>query len=226
LKVNIFFQHPFWFYCYQLGNKRNKGSIVVKWLWRLGIGYTLVVLTIILAGCISKPNVDVEQNITNTDDNASMNVDLFPKSRLATGKTVFIFDPNNHKWAVYDADGILIRIGSASGGRDFCPDINAPCRTIVGTFTAYRESGPECVSNEFPVGKGGAPMPDCIFFHEGYAIHGASVVPDYNTSHGCIHVTVPDAQWIETQIKPGSTVIVLPYSEPLKDVDAPDATED
>jgi lipoprotein-anchoring transpeptidase ErfK/SrfK len=127
---------------------------------------------------------------------------------------VFIFDPNCHVWAIYDQEGNLIKTGPASGGKDYCPDIDAPCRTIVGKFTAYRESGPECVSNEFPVGKGGAPMPDCIFFHNGYAIHGANVVPNYNTSHGCIHVKIADAKWIETEIKPGSTIIVLPYYEP------------
>lgn len=62
-----------------------------------------------------------------------------------------------------NASGTHFKVGLASGGKDYCPDLKQPCRTIVGTFTAYRESGPECVSNEFPVGKSGAPMPDCIF---------------------------------------------------------------
>jgi lipoprotein-anchoring transpeptidase ErfK/SrfK len=96
--------------------------------------------------------------------------------------------------------------------RNDYPDIDQSCRTPVGTFTVYRERGLDCASNEFPVGKGGAPMPDCIFFHGGNAIHGASFVPKYNTSHGCIHVTMDDSEWLEKQMKPGTaTVIVLPY---------------
>jgi hypothetical protein len=142
---------------------------------------------------------------------------IFPKAIPGTEKTAFIFDPNYHKWAIYNETGTLVKTGPASGGRDYCSDIKRPCHTIVGTFTAYRESGPECVSNEFPVGKGGAPMPDCIFFYKGYAIHGARVVPNYNTSHGCIHVTTTDAKWLESQIKPGDTIIVLPYANDNND---------
>jgi len=132
--------------------------------------------------------------------------------RQGTGKVVFIFDPNQPAWALYDRYGYLVRTGPASGGKDYCPDVGRRCRTIVGTFTAYRESGPECVSSKYPIGKGGAPMPNCMFFHKGYAIHGSYDVPNHNASHGCIRVKPDDAKWIDTHVNPGATVIVLPYN--------------
>jgi len=145
---------------------------------------------------------------------ASANGTSFPRMRPGTGKVVFIFDPTQPAWALYSRYGYLVRTGPASGGRNYCPDVGRPCRTVVGTFTAYRESGPECVSSKYPIGKGGAPMPNCIFFHKGYAIHGSSDVPNYNASHGCIRVPPEDAKWIDTHVNPGATIIVLPYNKP------------
>ena len=135
----------------------------------------------------------------------------FPRMRRATGKVVFIFDPKQPAWALYNRDGYLVRTGPASGGRNYCPDVRRPCRTVVGKFTAYRERGPECVSSKYPLGKGGAPMPNCIFFYKGFAIHGSYDVPNYNASHGCIRVRLEDAKWIDEHVNPGATIIVLPY---------------
>jgi hypothetical protein len=137
--------------------------------------------------------------------------DVFYRRISPVGKTTFVFDPNAHAWALYDKQGELMRTGPASGGRNYCPDVGRPCRTIVGTFFAYRASGPECVSRKYPLGKGGAPMPNCIFFHKGYAIHGADHVPNYNASHGCIRLKRPDAKWLDAHLGLGDTVIVLPY---------------
>ena len=103
--------------------------------------------------------------------------------------------------------------GKGVGGKDFCPDINRPCRTIEGTYAVYRIENEDCTSKTFPIGEGGgAPMPHCMFFHKGYAIHGSNLLPDENASHGCIRVTKPAAQWMnENYLKPGALVKVLPY---------------
>ena len=45
-------------------------------------------------------------------------------------------------------------------------------------FSVKRKGLPSCVSSKFPLGKGGAPMPYCMFFRGGYAIHGSPRIID------------------------------------------------
>ncbi len=135
----------------------------------------------------------------------------FAAHRTATGRKVFIFDPRQHAWALYNRQGELMRTGPASGGKNYCKNLGRPCRTVVGKFTVYREKGTECVSSKFPLGKGGAPMPNCMFFYKGYAIHGSYDVPHGHASHGCIRVKADAAAWLNSHINPGATVIVRPY---------------
>ena len=135
-----------------------------------------------------------------------------PRRIEATGNRVFIFDPRMRKWAAYDVKGKRVKSGIASGGSHFCPDINRKCHTPVGTFRVYRTGGEGCASTQFPLGRGGAPMPYCMFFHEGYAIHGSPDVPNFNASHGCIRVQPKLAKWLnESFITHGTTVIIRPY---------------
>lgn len=136
----------------------------------------------------------------------------FASTRPATGKNVFIFDPKQLAWGAYSPQGQLIRTGIASGGADYCADLGSRCHTPVGAYTVYREGGPNCKSTLFPLGKGGAPMPNCAFFNGGYAVHGSYDVPAYNASHGCVRVTPSDAAWLDDNVfRPGTTVIVKPY---------------
>ncbi len=137
----------------------------------------------------------------------------FPSTRPATGKNVFIFDPSQAAWAAYDGNGNLVRDGFGSGGQDYCSDIDSTCRTPSGTFHVYRKDGADCKSNIFPVGVGGAPMPYCMFFHGGFAVHGSyHVVPGQNVSHGCVRVTPSDAEWLTHNFMSiGTTVIVKHY---------------
>ncbi|HRE32591.1 MAG TPA: L,D-transpeptidase, partial [Candidatus Berkiella sp.] len=83
-------------------------------------------------------------------------------------------------WAAYDSQGELVNSGRVSGGRSYCSDINKKCKTATGTFKIYEKRGASCKSKIFPVGKGGAPMPYCMFFHQGFAMHGSNAVPNYN----------------------------------------------
>lgn len=124
----------------------------------------------------------------------------------------FVFDPRRLTWAAYDPDGNLLRYGKASGGRGYCADIRRGCRTPSGSFRVHAKQGANCISSKYPVGKGGAKMPYCMFFKGGYAVHGSYDVPRYNASHGCIRVPPQDARWLNYNFMAiGTRVIVKPY---------------
>jgi hypothetical protein len=130
---------------------------------------------------------------------------------LRGGHTV-VFSPRGNYWAAYNENGHLVRSGRASGGKSYCPDIHRGCRTPVGTYRVYSKGGPGCISKKFPVGRGGAPMPYCMFFHGGYALHGSYEVPNYNASHGCIRVVPSDARWLnQSFVSTGTRIIVNSY---------------
>lgn len=135
----------------------------------------------------------------------------FAKQRPAAGVPVFIFNPKTHKWGLYNANGILLKTGAASGGKNYCPDTRRACRTPSGTFHVIAKKGASCKSSKFPIGKGGSPMPYCTFFTKNHAIHGSYDVRPYNASHGCIRVYPSVAPWIQKHLPMGSIVIVLPY---------------
>jgi lipoprotein-anchoring transpeptidase ErfK/SrfK len=136
----------------------------------------------------------------------------FPSYRDTGGKKVFVFDPNQTAWAAYDSSGNLIKTGNASGGKDYCADVGRRCKTPAGSFSVGRKGSASCVSSKFPIGKGGAPMPHCMFFKGGYAIHGSYNVPNHNASHGCIRVKPSAAAWLSSSfINIGTKVIVKSY---------------
>lgn len=144
-------------------------------------------------------------------------INHFPKTQAATGNKVFIFDPQFHAWAVYDADGHRVNIGNGSGGKVYCHDIKRSCKTVVGTFKIIRIGGQNCKSTRYPLEThGGAPMPYCMYFSpKGYAIHGSNHLPeDENASHGCIRVSPTSAKWLNQHFMTlGTTVIILPYGK-------------
>lgn len=137
----------------------------------------------------------------------------FAKTRPATGNKVLIVDPNIPAWAAYDAEGNLVKTGRASAGMDYCPDLRRSCRTVTGTFKIYSKKGANCKSSIFPLAThGGAPMPYCMHFYKGYALHGSYQVEDYDASHGCVRMIPSSAKWLsENFVEIGTTVIILPY---------------
>lgn len=137
-----------------------------------------------------------------------------PEERPATGSKVLVVDLNIPAWAAYDAEGHLVKEGQASGGRSFCPDIQQGCKTVVGTFKVFRKQGADCKSSRFPIEThGGAPMPYCMHFYGGYALHGSYSLPGYNASHGCVRLLPSSAKWLnENFVQIGTTVIVEPYT--------------
>lgn len=137
----------------------------------------------------------------------------FPKRIESHGEKHFIFDPKISAWAAYDEQGLRIMTGSGSGGKDFCEDVQEPCRTITGRFRIYSKKDEHCKSGEFPVETtGGAKMPYCMYFYRGFTIHAAFEVPPYNSSHGCIRVLPSAAKWLNEEFATiGTRVTVLSY---------------
>lgn len=131
--------------------------------------------------------------------------------RTSTANTL-VFDPRRHTYEAINNQGKVVRTGRASGGANYCRDIKRGCRTPVGSFSIIGKRGASCRSSRYPVGKGGAPMPYCMFFSKYYAIHGSYDVPNHNASHGCIRVKPNDARWLYSNfIHIGTKVKVKPY---------------
>jgi L,D-transpeptidase ErfK/SrfK len=152
----------------------------------------------------------------NLEEATSESLSPFPDTIPSQGSKVIEVDLTLLAWAAYDEEGHLLKWGPASGGKAWCYDMDAPGKTVIGRFQIYDIRGENCVSKQFPVDEGGAPMPYCMFFQGGYAIHGSNEVPGYNASHGCVRVFIEDAKWLNQEFarKPGRTkVVVLPYEE-------------
>lgn len=137
-------------------------------------------------------------------------VEISPYQQVAAN-TSFVYSPKTLKWQALK-NGKVVRTGKGSGGRGYCKDIKRSCRTPSGTYRIISKGNSSCRSSRYPVGKGGAPMPYCMFFSKYYAIHGSPDVPNYNASHGCIRVHPGDAKWLNHNfLEVGSTVVVKPY---------------
>jgi len=137
-----------------------------------------------------------------------------PTSIDSGGEKIIIVDPKIFAWGAYDKNGQLVRGGMATAGADYCPDDQAACRTTIGTFRIYSMGGEECASRIYPRPNGGALMPYCMFFHNGESLHGSpdSFLAEANISHGCIHIRIPDAEWLRNQFASiGTKVVIMPY---------------
>ncbi|KTD49354.1 enhanced entry protein EnhA [Legionella rubrilucens] len=134
------------------------------------------------------------------------------KPLLVLASNQFIFNPKSLSWVAINHNGKVVRSGKASGGSRYCKDVRRACRTPTGTYRIISKGSANCRSSRYPLGKGGAAMPYCMFFSKYYAIHGSYDVPNYNASHGCIRVKPHDAKWLHQNfIKIGTKVIVKPY---------------
>lgn len=140
----------------------------------------------------------------------------FPEQIKARGERLFVFDPKASAWAAYDEEGKRLMTGAGSAGVDFCEEnSNQSCRTITGTFKIYHKRGADCRSGEYPVDtKGGAKMPYCMYFYQGFTIHAAYEVPEHPSSHGCVRVFPSAAKWLNEEfIRLGTKVIILAYPD-------------
>lgn len=139
-----------------------------------------------------------------------LRVSPFPLQISAPGQTLVLVDISDQAFAAYDAYGTQIHWGPISGGKGWCPDIHRGCHTPIGTFRVQSRGGAGCVSSIYPIGEGGAPMPYCMFFHGGFALHGSYELPGYNASHGCVRMFPEDAQWLNHEfVQVGKTKVVV-----------------
>jgi len=132
-----------------------------------------------------------------------------PRNINPPGEKMVLVDPREHAWGAYTADGTLVRSGRASAGADWCPDMGQECHTSVGSFRVQSLGGRNCVSPSFPIPRGGAPMPYCMYFTEYQALHGSNNVRDANISHGCVRMHVADAAWLRFKFVELGTLVVI-----------------
>src|SRR3990167_287994 len=146
---------------------------------------------------------------TNLGSITEKQLSPFPEHRNTNGKKALVVNLTSQAFGAYDAEGNLVHWGPVSGGRGYCPDVGRSCNTITGHFKIYRKQGEDCKSSKFPVEtRGGAPMPYCMHFHGGFALHG-STLPGYNASHGCVRLFFNDAKWLNQDfLNIGTPVIV------------------
>ncbi len=132
----------------------------------------------------------------NLSQASLLDVSPMPYQISGYGVPTIMVQLNKLAWGAYDPSGNLVRWGPVSGGKSWCPDVGSRCNTATGNFTVYGKQGAACKSKKFPIGRGGAPMPYCMFFHGGFALHGSTTVPGYNASHGCVRIFTDDAKWL------------------------------
>jgi len=154
------------------------------------------------------------------------NVSPLPLKIEARSEPVLIIDQAQLAWGAYSETGLLKRWGPVSAGASHCFGAVKGCNTPTGHFYINRKQGVNCISRSYPKrvsGKnGGAPMPYCMFFFQGYAIHGSNSLPGYHASQGCVRMFVEDAKWlyfnfINPSINKGNKtrIIILPKSKPF-----------
>lgn len=141
----------------------------------------------------SGKEIAVPRNLANK---TLLDFSPFPLQIKAEGNKQIIVDQDKLAWAAYDADGRLVKWGPISSGRDKCSDSNNSCRTLTGIFYFFSKENEKCRSRVFPIGKGGAKMPYCMYFHKGFALHGSDDIPGYRASHGCVRMFTGDALWL------------------------------
>lgn len=143
-----------------------------------------------------------------------------PEQIQPLGEKLIIVDPNVHEWGAYSSDGELVRSGIATSGSNWCRDLHRRCHTKSGSFRIYSLGSSGCISHRFPLPRGGAPMPYCMYFNGGQALHGSYEVVDGNISHGCVRLHVDDARWLRFDFVEGpnasnnyrgTRVVVRPY---------------
>ncbi len=125
-----------------------------------------------------------------------LNLSPFPHKIQGENEKLIIIDQDKLAWAAYDAEGQLVNWGPIASGSDKCSDSTKACRTLTGIYRIFSKENIKCRSNVFPIGKGGAPMPYCMYFHKGFALHGSADMPGYRASHGCVRMFTRDAKWL------------------------------
>lgn len=146
---------------------------------------------------------------TNLRNINNLDLSPFPMHRNTNGKKLLIVNLTQQAFGAYDSNGTLVHWGPVSGGKGYCPDVGRGCNTSTGSFKIFRKQGEECISSRFPIEtNGGAPMPYCMHFNGGYALHG-STLPGYHDSHGCVRLFFDDAKWLNHHFTSIGTPVIV-----------------
>lgn len=133
-------------------------------------------------------------------------IDLAPfPHQINEKEKQIIVDQDKLAWVAYDENGQLVKWGPIASGRLQCPDSPSKCLTLTGTYRIFSKEDVRCKSDIFPIGKGGAKMPYCMYFHKGFALHGSDDMPGYRASHGCVRMFVRDAKWLNESFADASS---------------------
>lgn len=136
----------------------------------------------------------------NIDKITSYDISPFPRYIEPEQEKIIFVNQEQLAWAAYNEEGELMWWGPISPGSGTCKKIEGQCLSPVGSFRIIRKQDVHCISTVFPIRtsglSGGAKMPYCMHFFNGYALHGADVLPGYADSHGCVRLFTEDAQWL------------------------------
>jgi hypothetical protein len=192
-------------------------------MWR---SLFITIFSVLLSSCAStssqqaetSPNPDLPLFHGHAPYSAAFNESkyqsMLPAEIHMGHEKVILVNPKLYAWGAYDEDGHLVRGGIANAGAGFCKDEGHPCRTTSGTFHLYSLGDVNCASHIYPIPKGGALMPYCMFFHNGQSFHGTPdpMLVDANISHGCVHMRIPDAEWLRYNFAGvGTKVVIMAY---------------
>src|SRR3990167_8423843 len=116
-----------------------------------------------------------------------MDMSPLPLHRDTHGKRLLVVNLALFAFGAYDKQGSLLYWGPVSSGAPKCEYVNGVCRTVTGKFRVFRAEGEDCTSGKYPLEThGGAPMPYCMYFHGGFALHGSTLSGFINRSSGCV----------------------------------------
>jgi len=140
-----------------------------------------------------------------------MDMSPLPTHMDTHGRKIVYIDLRLFAFGAYDAHGKLLYWGPVSSGRKKCYNTNGNCLTATGYFRIFRIEGKDCISHEYPLEThGGDPMPYCMYFHGGTAMHYSTLSGFINRSAGCVRMFKADAKWLnKVFVKLGTEVIVI-----------------
>ncbi|MDQ2994470.1 MAG: L,D-transpeptidase [Pseudomonadota bacterium] len=164
----------------------------------------------------------------NLSETTLFDISPFALKIPSENEKLIIIDQDKLAWAAYDPEGTLVNWGPMSSGQDFCSDEQRACRSITGIYRVFEKKDKDCYSTIFPIEKGGSPMPYCMYYYKGSAMHGSHEVVGHRASHGCIRMFVDDARWLNQEfVEPtdketgllGTKVVIQPLTEPEEPTD-------
>lgn len=131
------------------------------------------------------------------------------QAQIFTNEKLITVDTAAQKITAWD-QGKVVYETKVSTGMNLTP-------TVKGSFRIYYKTpkqdmrGPSPYKNIYPSGKYLVKnVPNVMYFHEGYAIHGAYWHNNFGrvASHGCVNTPLPAAEWLYSFAPLGTRVEV------------------